>query len=215
MEFFYSYLPWIVGILGLIVGSFLNVVVLRFGLGDGLGGRSHCPQCHKKLQWYELIPVISFLIQHAKCRGCKKNISWDYSIGELLTGIMFFFSTLYIISLFWNPFAIIFWIGLSIFLVVISFVIIIVLYDIKTRTVPLVWFLGLIISSFLFLIIYYYSFQELHITTTIPHLLGIMGAMPFLVVYLFSSGRLIGFADIEIMAWIGLFLGIWMRHVVF
>jgi prepilin signal peptidase PulO-like enzyme (type II secretory pathway) len=82
-------------IFGLIFGSFLNVVALRY---DGehflfdpavIGGRSHCPHCNRKLRWFELIPVISFLAQRARCRGCRIRIGWQYPIVELLTGVVF------------------------------------------------------------------------------------------------------------------------------
>jgi prepilin signal peptidase PulO-like enzyme (type II secretory pathway) len=82
-------------IFGLAIGSFLNVVALRYD-GDHfvfssrlIGGRSHCPHCQNTLQWFELIPVISFVIQGARCRNCKARIGWQYPAVELLSGIIF------------------------------------------------------------------------------------------------------------------------------
>ncbi len=77
-------------ILGIVVGSFLNVIVLRFRSGlKATQGRSICFSCGKTLQWYELIPVASFLFQGARCRGCNSRISWQYPLVELLTGAIF------------------------------------------------------------------------------------------------------------------------------
>src|SRR3990167_1067279 len=82
-------------VLGAIVGSFLNVVGLRWDLlrhGGGLstlGGRSSCPSCRKVLEWYELIPIFSFLILRGRCLSCGGKISWQYPIVELWTGLIF------------------------------------------------------------------------------------------------------------------------------
>ena len=82
-------------IFGLAVGSFLNVISLRYRPGQKLldrkiiGGRSHCPNCHKKLNWYELIPVISFLMQKGRCRHCGHRLSLQYPVVELLSGFIF------------------------------------------------------------------------------------------------------------------------------
>jgi leader peptidase (prepilin peptidase)/N-methyltransferase len=82
-------------VFGLIFGSFLNVVALRY---DGehflfdpamIGGRSRCPKCGRQLRWFELVPVLSFIAQGARCRGCKTHIGMQYPVVELLTGIVF------------------------------------------------------------------------------------------------------------------------------
>lgn len=76
-------------ILGTIIGSFLNVIILRAEKEEKITGRSYCPNCKKKLKWWELIPVFSFFILGGKCSECKKKISWQYPLVELLTGICF------------------------------------------------------------------------------------------------------------------------------
>lgn len=76
-------------IFGLIIGSFLNVVVYRLNLAESLLGRSHCPKCQNKINWYDNIPLLSFIFLYAKCRHCKKSISWQYPLVELATGIIF------------------------------------------------------------------------------------------------------------------------------
>ncbi|MFA5053132.1 MAG: prepilin peptidase [Parcubacteria group bacterium] len=77
--------------LGTIIGSFLNVLILRYRPGGAvfgrhLGGRSACPKCGKILHWYELIPIASFIVQLGRCRGCKKGIAFQYPLVEILSG---------------------------------------------------------------------------------------------------------------------------------
>lgn len=72
---------------GLILGSFVNVLVWRVRNDESpYKGRSHCPDCGKTLHWYELVPVLSYMIQAGKCRSCKKHISLQYPIVELIAG---------------------------------------------------------------------------------------------------------------------------------
>lgn len=73
---------------GLIFGSFTNVLILRHG-EKGLDGRSSCPHCAKTLAWYELIPVISWIVLRGRCGSCRKPISLQYPLVELATGIAF------------------------------------------------------------------------------------------------------------------------------
>ncbi len=97
---------------GLAIGSFLNVVALRYRptfkllnfktLKLYLGGRSQCPVCHKTLVWYELIPIFSFLIQKRKCRHCGHLISIQYPLVEILSGLIFVFVP-YALSSILNP----------------------------------------------------------------------------------------------------------------
>jgi prepilin signal peptidase PulO-like enzyme (type II secretory pathway) len=76
-------------ILGLIIGSFLNVLIFRTRIEDSLLGRSYCPKCRKKIDWYDNIPLLSFIILGAKCRKCRKKISWQYPIVEAGTAVIF------------------------------------------------------------------------------------------------------------------------------
>ncbi len=68
----YIFFP--VFIFGTIIGSFLNVVALRFNTGFGLSGRSQCFSCGYTLAWFDLIPVLSYLAHGAKCIKCKSTI---------------------------------------------------------------------------------------------------------------------------------------------
>ncbi|MEK7566308.1 MAG: prepilin peptidase [Patescibacteria group bacterium] len=80
---------------GLSVGSFINVISLRYNPEEKIlskrtiGGRSRCPYCHKELRWFELIPLLSFLWQTGKCRGCGRFLFWQYPVVEILSGLIF------------------------------------------------------------------------------------------------------------------------------
>lgn len=84
------YITFMVFIVGLIIGSFLNVVILRSLKGESIVfPPSHCPKCKTQLKSYDNIPVLSWLILGGKCRYCKEKISIQYPIVELITGILF------------------------------------------------------------------------------------------------------------------------------
>ncbi len=77
------------GLLGLVIGSFGNVLLYRIQHGESFGGRSHCPACRKTIAWFDLIPVLSFLLLHGKCRHCLKKISIQYPLVELGSAMLF------------------------------------------------------------------------------------------------------------------------------
>ena len=77
-------------IAGLIVGSFLNVLVYRIHTAEELfWDRSKCPHCKKQIRWFDNIPVVSFVILKFRCRDCQEKISWQYPIVEIFTGVIF------------------------------------------------------------------------------------------------------------------------------
>lgn len=78
---------------GLIVGSFLNVVILRGERGEQMRGRSHCDVCGKVLRPHELIPIVSFVVQKARCRSCGTVLSWQYPLVEAAGAVLFIFIT--------------------------------------------------------------------------------------------------------------------------
>lgn len=78
-------------IFGTVLGSFYNVVGYRLPKEESImkPKHSYCPKCHNRLKWYELVPVLSYVIQLGKCRHCHNKISVFYPMIELLTGILF------------------------------------------------------------------------------------------------------------------------------
>jgi leader peptidase (prepilin peptidase)/N-methyltransferase len=78
-------------LIGLLIGSFLNVCILRIPKEESIvKPPSHCPKCNKPIKPYDNIPVLSWLILGGKCRNCKTKISAMYPAIELLTGVLFF-----------------------------------------------------------------------------------------------------------------------------
>lgn len=82
-------------VMGLFVGSFLNVCIHRFPDDDASvfePVRSHCPGCDRQLTWVENVPVLSWLLQRRRCKGCGMKIHWRYPLVEVLGALAFFLS---------------------------------------------------------------------------------------------------------------------------
>lgn len=124
MEF---YLTVIVFVFGTLLGSFYNVVGYRLPKGLSIvRPGSFCPKCNHSLKWYELIPILSFVIQRGKCRKCKCNISPFYPLMELLTGILFAAS--YLLFGFSSEFLIA--------ILISSFLVIVIVSDVNYLVIP-------------------------------------------------------------------------------
>src|SRR3989338_2248119 len=78
------------GVFGLIVGSFLNVFIIRHG-ARSLTGRSACMACGRQLFWYDMVPVLSWLFLRGRCRACSSRISLQYPLVEATIGALFAF----------------------------------------------------------------------------------------------------------------------------
>ncbi|MBQ2944981.1 MAG: prepilin peptidase [Clostridia bacterium] len=119
MELFYLIVTYVlVGLFGLCVGSFLNVVIYRVPNGMSIAKpNSHCPNCKYELRWYDNIPILSYLILGGKCRSCKTHISFRYTAVEIANTLLWLLCTL----LFWEksiPLAVIYMLTLSVFICV-------------------------------------------------------------------------------------------------
>ena len=80
-------------VFGLLIGSFLNVVVYRLPRGvDILTRRSFCPQCKSGISWFHNLPLVSFLLLRGRCRDCRARIPWRYPLVELVSGLLLGFS---------------------------------------------------------------------------------------------------------------------------
>jgi len=88
---YFTILPWVVAFFGLLLASFINALMYRIDKGFKYPKifvqPSHCEKCKKKLRWFDLIPVVSFLIYKGKCSQCGKKIFWFYPLSELVLGI--------------------------------------------------------------------------------------------------------------------------------
>ncbi len=83
-------LPVFSFIFGALVGSFLNVVILRLpSPGDSIVfPASHCPKCKTAIHWYDNFPILSFFLLRGRCRSCKEAISWQYPLVELCMALL-------------------------------------------------------------------------------------------------------------------------------
>ena len=170
---------------GVIIGSFLNVVIYRFNTGAGVHGRSMCLSCGKQLSWYELIPLVSFAFQRGRCRACRSKLSWQYPLVELCTGLIF-------LGAFLSH-------GLSLMLpylfIQLSLLMVIAVYDLRHTIIPDVFayaFAALALSALLVKLVGGVS------DSWIELLAGPALFTPFALLWWCSNGAWMGFGDAKL-----------------
>lgn len=185
------------GCLGLIIGSFLNVLILRYGKNT-LGGRSECPACGAQIAWYDNIPVASWLFLRGKCRRCSGRISPQYPIVELLTAAVFILvASSSIESATWT---------LGPHLVVAALLIAIAVYDLYHTVIPDPWVYTLVALAFVSQPLFAYPLPAG--VPLWPALLGgPVAALPLFALWLVSKGRWMGFGDVKLALGMGWLLG--------
>lgn len=194
---------------GTIVGSFLNVLVLRYNTGiSAVKGRSFCFSCGKKLGPLELIPVLSFILQRGKCTDCQSNISWQYPIVESLTGLLF----VGVFMKYFNyPTQLVEPWYLLIYLLVMAVLVAITVYDFKHKIIPdgLVVTFGLLALLKIFTDYYLMNStpEEIKLHTTSFLLAGPILALPLFLIWLVSKGEWMGLGDPKLVLGIGWLLG--------
>ena len=189
-------------ILGLCIGSFLNVLIYRLHRGEKfITGHSKCLFCGHKLYIKDLVPLFSYLLLKGRCRYCKKSFSRQYFLVEFFTGIIFSLIFLNIIpdKNFINfenyeLFKIIFW------WIIASFLIIIFVYDLKYYLILDKISIPAIFISFIF---------NLLLGNNLLNLLfaGILAGGFFLLQYFISKGKWVGGGDIRLGFLMGVILG--------
>jgi len=215
----------IIFLFGLAVGSFLNVLIDRLPRDESvIKGRSYCEHCKKPLLWYDLIPLLSFLILKGKCRHCRSPISFYYPTVELVTGAMFVLVALFIFGnesefsitnfqfsifnfqsklnfhLYQTP-------PLFYYLFIVSSLVVIFFADLKYGIIPDKIVYPAILVSFLYLISQYPNIL-------ISNIFSALGAfLFFLLLFLATRGRGMGFGDVKLVFLLGLFLG-WPKVIV-
>lgn len=189
-------------IIGTAIGSFLNVLIDRLANDQSIMGRSHCDYCKKTLKSSDLIPVVSFIVMRGTSRCCRKKLSFQYPLIEILTGLIFaiiFFNTqrlgilpdknwLYIISVF----------GIA------STLIVIFVADLKYQIIPDSMQIALLFFVVLLSVSGQFSFNLL-INNIVA---GFVIMAPILLLYLVTKGRGMGFGDVKLSFTIGFWLGI-------
>ncbi|TDT61967.1 prepilin peptidase [Fonticella tunisiensis] len=183
----------LVFIFGLIIGSFLNVCIYRIPRGESIScPPSHCTSCGRRIRWYDMFPVLSYLLLRGKCRFCGDRISIKYPLIELTTGALF--AALYINY------------GLSFefikFALFISLLIVIGIIDLNTMDVYLKTTIFGVISGIVFMIIGYYLYGNVmeYISG------GLLGGGTIALIIILTKGM--GWGDAEICLVSGLFLGL-------
>jgi len=179
-------------VFGAIIGSFLNVVILRYNTGESLFRRgSRCFVCAKRLKWYELIPIFSFLIQKGRCRECGSRISIQYPVIEIMTGLLFLVVT-------WK-------LGFQVEAellfgwLIVSLLIIIAVYDFRHKIIPNAFVYSFIILAFLNLF---------RISEIWPNFLaGVAFFSFFALLWAVSKGKWMGFGDAKLALGLGWLLG--------
>lgn len=194
MLFFISFL------LGLLLGSFYNVVGLRVPKGESIvAPRSHCPSCKRTLTAFELIPVVSYVLQKGKCRACSARISFVYPFVELSTAILFTVAPLFVG---WSAEIVVSWTLISLF-------VIIFVSDVHYMVIPnriLLFFAPLLLIERITLA---------PLTPWWDSLLGsFVGFMMLFLIALVSKGGM-GGGDIKLFAVIGLALGVKLTVLAF
>ncbi len=184
-------------ILGTIVGSFLNVFVDKILNGRSLLGRSHCDYCKKTLSPWDLVPVASYVVLGGRCRHCKRRISLQYPIVELLSGMVF--ALVFFFQVQGTPFD-----GLNVlYLLAISAVMLVVaIVDFKYYLIPTTLVFG---ASLLAL---FYNFFTFGPDIFSQHVFAAFTAAAFFgAIVLVTRGKGMGSGDIVLAFLIGMTLG--------
>jgi len=186
----------LVFVFGLIIGSFLNVVIYRYHTGRSLSGHSHCLSCGEKLRWYELFPLISYVCLFGRCRTCGCKIPMRYFLVELSTALLF--------VLMWTQFTPSLLLLFSLALVVVLMVI--TVYDMYHMVIPNQLVLITSVLAVLYFGVQYYGVWSL--TALTLHVLGgLCGFLFYGGLWLVSKGRWIGLGDAKLALPLGFMLG--------
>jgi len=227
-------LVFLLFVLGLAVGSFLNVLIDRIPQGQSpFKGRSYCDKCKKTLKWYDMIPVLSFLILKGKCRYCRTHISFYYPLVEFITGVMFVIVFAYVYGLRSTDYGLSFSIlnspfGLAqggqfstflYYLFILPSFIVIFFTDLKYGIIPdkivypsvvifTIYHLSILPSASLRAGNFPFGLAQGGQFSIFNYLLSGIGAFIFfLVLFLITKGKGMGFGDVKLAFLLGLFLG--------
>ena len=181
----------IIFIFGITIGSFLNVCIYRIPLGESIvTAPSHCMTCGRKLKWYDMVPVFSWLVLGGKCRNCKSKISVQYPIIEGVNGILYVMICA-VNGLEWSS---------VIYCFMASALLVLSIIDWRTYEIPF----G--INVFLFVL--GIAMTILDRGNLVEHLIGMICVSGLLgILYLLTGGRAIGGGDIKLMFACSLILG--------
>lgn len=184
-------------ILGAIIGSFLNVYIYRFHTGKSLAGHSRCLSCGKRLRWFELIPILSYLAIRGRCRDCKSYVPVRYMLVETLTAFLFFLTLTVTTSFF----------EILILWFVVSLLVVIMTYDFYHFIIPDSLTITLL-TAILVLTTYGALLRPFDWTTFgFEVLFALCGSAFFLLLWVVSKGVWLGFGDVKLVFPLGLLVG--------
>ena len=219
---------------GLGFGSFFNVVSVRYKEDaflfsrNVIGGRSHCPHCHKTLAWYELVPLLSYIGQGGRCRKCHAKLSLQYPLVEFFGGILFLVAPFYFldkysmihIGLLGSSELVI---AIALWEAVIMLLYLLSIIDYRNYLIPdeityglfglgVLWvvFLAFISNppSFGSFLGSYAEIFGLQRSIAVNHLFAlIIGGLTIGSIFVLSRGRAIGFGDVKLVGALGLLFG--------
>lgn len=189
-------------LISLCIGSFLNVLIYRLPIKESLTKKnSHCPKCGHMLKWYENIPLLSYIIQRGRCRGCKELISIQYPIIEMLSVCVFVIAYIRF--------------GLSIetflFTLLLQMFIVIFMIDMKHQIIPDSINIVILILGIISLIIPHSSINQLYSINYVDKIIGFLVALSLLLLFLVLekvlNKELMGGGDLKLFFGVGLFMG--------
>ncbi len=171
---------------------------------DVRADRSRCLSCGNEIKWYDLLPIISWLNLGGKCRYCHSPIGWTEILLELGLSILFGLSVYW-----WPSFDMFGCIQIALWMVALVLLAILFVYDARWFLLPNKVNWAFIATAAIYAGTQIYQSSDL--ITTIVSLLGSIGVLSglYLVLYLVSHGRWIGFGDVKLGLGLGLFLGDW------
>lgn len=181
-------------LLGLFIGSFLNVLIDRLPKNQNvLWGRSHCDYCRRTLRWYELIPVLSFVFQGGKCVRCHRRLSWQYPAIELVTATGFCFVFSYFAA---GPLLV----GAS--CVIFSSFLVLFMADAKEQILPD----SMVVLGILGSLVYLWHTAS-PVSIGIHILAGVVSFSFFYFLWFITKRRGMGFGDVKLAFLLGLLMG--------
>lgn len=182
-------------LLGLCVGSFCNVLIYRIPKGEEfVKTPSHCMRCGHELRWYELVPVVSWMIQGGKCRSCGGKLSWQYPMVEGINGLMWLLTGL----LFRGD-----WLTVGLYCVLFSMLLVLSVIDWRTFTIPN----GINLVIFLLGAVRLVTDLE----NWLEYGIGMLSvSLVFLLLHILTGGNGLGMGDVKLVAGAGLLLG-WQK----
>lgn len=200
-------------ILGAVIGSFLNVVIYRYGSGTKVTGRSKCLSCGKKLTTMQLVPIVSYILLRGRCGHCRARISAQYPLVEATLGAVFMVIA-WKNSLLGTDISCQHAVIALLEALTWSLLLTITVYDWKHKIIPdrfsvmfavLAAILLVLRSNFGMVTIPYLPFLD-----SVPWWIDIAAplvALPFALIWLLSGGRAMGLGDAKLAWGIGWFLG--------